>query len=141
MNIQLKTINYVIAGLERSSNPLAQELKSLSISKLYHKFFNNFRMGNNDNPKGLSLTPFGFKILSDYLKSYAVDLDKDYKLAIKDLVYLDAHAKMPYFIKTVADKSQPPVFSTKIFFFEVGLGIMLKLADGKVSNLRDLQIR
>jgi len=101
--------------------------------KVFHKIFQSYR-GNN-TPKGLMLTWVGYRLLSTYIKSYEIMLPDECRLGSRDLLYLDDRAKMPYYISRGEDESG----GTRLVVFEAKLGIMLKLADGMISNLRDME--
>lgn len=102
--------------------------------KVLHKLFHSYR-GKDDRPKGLRLSALGFRILSSYVKSYEIKMPEGYRLGSRDLLYMDARAKMPYYIGRGEDEDG----GTILVVFEAQLGIMLKLADGMISNLRDME--
>ena len=98
--------------------------------RVYRSLFINYRKG----AKGLQLTDMGLRILRNYFKSYDIVTPELYRFGSRDLLYLDSRAKMPYFI----DNNMLGDAGACLVVFELKLAIMLKLADGMISNLREM---
>ncbi len=109
-------------------------LVGIEDEKVLHKIFHSYR-GKDAPPKGMRLSSLGYRMLGTYVKSYEINMPEGYRLGSRDLLYLDARAKMPYYIGRGEDEDG----STILVVFEAQLGILLKLADGMISNLRDME--
>jgi len=111
-----------------------QYLGGMSNEQICHLIFHSFR-GGQDKPKGMRLTWLGYNILKDYFRPYDIDVPADYLVTSRDLIYLDRRAKMPYYVGKGPDGKG----AYTLVVFEPSLGILLKLADGMISNLRNME--
>lgn len=89
--------------------------------------FGNFR-GRDQSARGLRLTNFGLQIMRTYFQAYDIRRPEGRKLQSLELIYLDKRAKLPYFIREDGD----------LVMFDPELGIKLKLADGDIGLLIEM---
>lgn len=126
-------VRFLRESVTKDNNDLRKHLDGFTDQQVFHKLFHSYR--GSGGPKGLRLTWLGFQLLSSYTQSFEVPMPDDYRLGSRDLLYLDARAKLPYYIGRGEDENG----GTRFVVFEAKLGIMLKLADGMISNLRDME--
>jgi hypothetical protein len=91
--------------------------------------------------KGQKLTFLGLKLLSLLFRPYEISVPDDYVVKSRDLLFMDRRAKLPYFLgkEEPADPKKPdPNAKTRLVVFEADLGVMLKLNDGSISDLRTM---
>ena len=132
-SIHYKIVQYLREKLAKDNHKLANRIVGFTDEQCYHKLFYSFR--GREAPEGLRLTYLGHEILRCYFESYEVPMPENYCLGFLDLLYLDNRANMPYYIE-----HDGPGFETlKLVVFEAKLAILLKLADGMISNLRDME--
>jgi hypothetical protein len=134
MSVHAKLLALLREKLAADKHPLNKHVDGFSDQQVYHKLFHSFR-GTSDTPKGLRLTWLGLTLLSLYFRGYPLTVPKDYTLGTLDLLYLDNRAKMPYYIGHGEGEEGETIFVV----FEAKLGILIKLADGMISNLRDME--
>jgi hypothetical protein len=134
MSVHLKLVNSLRDSVLKDSNDLGKHIVGVSDEQACHKVFHSYR-SRGDNPKGLRLTWLGLQLLATYFRSYEVKVPEDYRLGTLDLLYLDNRAQMPYYI----GYGETDEGTVKLVVFEAKLAIVLKLADGMVSNLRDME--
>jgi hypothetical protein len=134
MSQHARIVTFLRDAVAKDGNALGKHLAGFTDEQVFHKVFHSFR-GGKEQPKGLRLTWLGYKLLSLYFQGYDVTMPEGYRLGYSDLLYLDARAKMPYYI----GRGEEDDGSTKLVVFDAKLGIMLKLADGMISNLRDME--
>ena len=126
-------LNYIKIRIEEDNNPLREHLDGCSDIEIYRKLFKNFR--SIDSYKGLQLTWLGLNIIKPYFQIYEIILPPEEHIRGQDLLYLDRMAKFPYYIQRGETKDA----EMKILLFDGKLALMLKLADGKISNLRQME--
>jgi hypothetical protein len=133
MSPHARIVDHLREAVAKDNNTLGKHLVGFTNDQVFHKLFHSFR--GKDAPKGLRLSWLGLKLLSAYFQSYDVPVPEDYRLGFRDLLYLDARAKMPYYIGRGEDENG----AVKLIVFEAKLAIILKLADGMVSTLREME--
>ena len=134
MNAHERIVRFLRESVAKDSSPLAQHLDGYSDEQVYHKIFYSYR-GKGGPPKGLRLSWLGLEMLSTYTQSFDIEVPEGYKIGSHDLLWLDGKAKMPYYIGYGEREDGRP----RLVVFEAKLGITLKLADGMISNLRDME--
>jgi hypothetical protein len=134
MSQHTQIVQFLRDSVAKDQNDLGKHLRGFTDEQVFHKLFMSFR-GKSDESKGLRLTWLGYRLLSTYTQSFEVSMPEAYRLGSRDLLYLDARAKMPYYIGRGEDEDG----GTRLIVFEAKLGIMLKLADGMISNLREME--
>ena len=95
--------------------------------QLLRMMFQNLRR-SAEGTKGMRLTNAGLTIMRTYFRAFECKMPDDAELALPDLLYLDARARMPYH----ADKEGFVIFETE-------LGMKLKLAEGRVATLIEIE--
>ena len=133
MSIHHKIVSTLRERLADDNSEMHTHFVGFSDEQLFHKIFHNYR--GTDMPKGLRLTWLGYSMIKTYFKEHPVDVPEGYRLGFLDLLYLDNRAKMPYYI----GRGENDDGGTMLVVFESKLGILLKLADGMISNLRDME--
>lgn len=103
-------------------------LKNLEDDKLVRMIFFNFRGGSKENARGLRLTNFGLQILQGIFQFVEIKFPEGHKLNIPEILYFDHRASLPYYIS-----------DDHVVVFEAELGMKLKLADGDVDTLMDIE--
>jgi hypothetical protein len=134
MNPHALIVAHLREQLSKDKHELEKHLVGFTDEQVFHKLFYSYR-GKDSPPKGLRLTWLGYTMVSRYFQSYEVAMPENYKIGSLDLLYLDSRSKMPYYIGRGEDENGGTILAV----FESKLGIMLKLADGMISNLRDME--
>jgi len=134
MSPHARIVAHLRTQLAKDGHELRKHLDGFTDEQVFHKLFHSYR-GKDSAPKGLRLTWLGYKLVSLYFKAYEVNMPENYRLGLLDLLYLDSRSKMPYYIGHGEDKDGGTILAV----FEAKLGIILKLADGMISNLRDME--
>lgn len=128
-------MNTVHASVIRRVREWATASQSKSVStldqlddlKLARLLFSNYR-GQGATARGLRLTRYGFDLLRHCFRAYPIDLPEGYRATLPELLYLDRRATLPYHLT-----------ATHLYVFESQLGIMLKLADGRIATLIEME--
>jgi hypothetical protein len=94
--------------------------------QIIRMMFANFR-GREAQARGLRLTNFGVQVMKSYFQAYEIEREGK-KLGPMELVYLDKKARLPYWVDD----------SGNVVMFDPELGIKLKLADGDISLLMEM---
>ena len=134
MSTHERLVRFLRDSVAEDSNPLGKHLIGFTDAQVYHKLFHSYR-GKSGPPKGLRLSWLGLEMLSAYIQSFDIEVPEGYRIGPRDLLWLDARAKMPYYIGYGEREDGRP----RLVVFEAKLGITLKLADGMISNLRDME--
>ena len=106
-------------------NLLVEKISGLTDEQIARMLFSNFR--GREAPKGLRLTNFGLQTMRGYFQSCEVKLPEGHTLSTPEILYLDHHATLPYHVT-----------DTRIVVFESDLGMKLKLADGDIGTLIEI---
>ena len=132
MSVHATLVQFIKEVTEKDKNPLADALDQCSEYQIYRKIFKNYR--NIGIQKGFELTWLGFNLFKSYFSVYEVIIPLEEKIRAYDILYLDKKATMPYYIQRESYDGLK-----KILTFDAQLALMLKLADGRISNLRELE--
>lgn len=119
-------LNHVRASYETQTGLIAKKLSALSDDHLIRMMFASYR-GKND-AKGLRLTNFGMQVLRSVFMCYEIKLPDEHTLKAPEILYLDHRATLPYFVS-----------NEKIVVFETELGMKIKLADGDINTLIEIE--
>ncbi len=95
--------------------------------QIVRMMFSNFR-GRDSQSRGLRLTNFGMQVMITYFQAY--EIERDGKPSAMELVYLDNKARLPYHVDPEG----------KMVMFDPELGIKLKLADGDITTLMEMDV-
>jgi len=120
--IHLTLIEYIREQTKINGGELAQKLSTISDESMVRMMFSNYR--GKEKAKGLRLTKFGLEVMNRYFKSYQIKIPEGMQMQAQHLLYLDKKAKMPYYYS-----------NTDIIIYENELGIKLKLADGSIDTM------
>lgn len=110
----------------KGDEKLATQFGKLTDDKLAQKIFANFR--GADASRGLRLTKFGVEIMKKYFWFFAIPLPEGAAVKPKTLLYLDRRATMPYYVSNEG-----------YVVFERDLGFKLKLAEGNMDVVREIE--
>ena len=120
-------ISYIREVSGKESGELSVRLANMNDAEFTRKMFFNHR-GSNDDTRGLRLTNFGLTVMKMYFKGYEQKMPEGVRLMPLHLLYLDQHASMPYYCS-----------NDGFFIFDHHLGIKLKLADGHIEILMEIE--
>jgi hypothetical protein len=116
--------------------------EKISIDKKIHKFTEIFQHNTNEIlirmmfsnyrgqiiAKGFRLNSFGLEVMKTYFEHLEVKMPEGEKLLPSHLLYLDKTATQPYYCD-----------GSGFVFFDSRMGIKLKLADGKIKILLEIE--
>lgn len=122
--VHAKLITLVRKATAKDTNPVFDDKTDEQVMRL---MFGNFR-GRDQSTRGMRLTNFGLQIMETYFQSYNIRRAEGRKIAPVELLYLDRKAKLPYYIKD----------DNNLVMFDPELGIKLKLCDGDIQTLIDM---
>lgn len=111
----------------KESGKIASTLSSLSDEQVVRMMFSNYR-GRDRQARGLRLTNFGLEVMKCYFKFWEIQQPQGHTVVTQELLYLDRRATLPYYFN-----------NEKVVVFEAELGIKLKLADGQISTLIEIE--
>lgn len=121
----------IIAHLRKSSadigSDLHKHLETLTDPQVVKLMFSSVR-GRGETARGLRLTNSGLQMMMEHFKYFEVKFPEGHKLQANELVYLDRRAHLPYFCS-----------AEKIVLFETELGMKLKLMDGDITRLCEIE--
>jgi hypothetical protein len=132
-SIHTKTLRHLQDAMGKDSNELGKHIIGVTDDQAFYKLFHSFR-GKNEH-KGLRLTWLGYEIIRTYFRAFEIPVPSDYRMGTLDLLYLDNRARMPYYI----GRGEGEDGLTKFVVFEAKLAVVLKLADGMVRTLREME--
>lgn len=115
--------NAIIEFLRDHKDPHLEKFTTLSDEQIVHRMFSNHR-----GRRGVRLTHFGLQIMQNYFESYEVKVPKDETIKPNQLVFLDERATLPYYCD-----------DGRIVVFDHELGIKLRLVDGRLSILVNIE--
>lgn len=124
MGVHLKIIDTMRRLNARNPHPLAGELGE-DDAVLVRRYFNNYRAGDIEKPRGLRLRNEGLIIMKCFFKSWDLPLARDYRINSRHLLYLDRVCTMPWFLSP-----------KQLTLFEPGLAMRAKLI-GDLDILKD----
>jgi hypothetical protein len=118
----MNPVHRVILAHMRATSSEAK-LTAFTDQQLIHRMFSNHR-----GQRGMRLTQFGLQVMQCYFTAYDVKVPEDEIIAPKHLICLDERAIMPYYM----DK-------THIVVFDPAFGVKLRLVDGRLSTLMEIE--
>jgi hypothetical protein len=113
----------IVDFLRETHDPKLTPLIALPDVQIVHRMFFNYR-----GRRGVRLTNFGLQILRTYFQHYEVKVPKDEVIKPIHLVFLDDHATLPYYCD-----------DGHIVVFDHELGVKLRLVDGRLSTLVNIE--
>ena len=125
--IHTSLLNHIRESLAAEDNPLVGKMiDGKSDEQIIRMMFSNFR-GRAEAARGLRLTNFGVTVMRTYFQGYEIEREGK-KVGPMELVYLDKKARLPYWIDDQGN----------VVMFDPELGIKLKLADGDITILMEM---
>lgn len=109
--------------MREAADPLLKSLLDRPDEQIIQRLFFNHR-----GQRGVRLSKFGHEIMRYYFRSYEVRLPEDEVIMPRHLIFLDEHVALPYFLDT-----------HRIVVFNDELGVKLRLVDGRLSVLVDIE--
>lgn len=119
-------LRHVREALATQPGPLQGKLAALGDEQLVRMMFSSYR-GRAD-ARGLRLTNFGLQVMRAAFKSYEIACPEGHRLRAPEILYLDHRASLPYFVS-----------DERVVLFESELGMKLKLADGDIGTLLEIE--
>ncbi len=110
----------------RETAPPDRRVSELSDEQIVRMMFVNYRP--RAKSRGLRLTNFGLQFMRGMFQAIEVPMPEGHTVQARELLYLDKRATMPYHVS-----------DTRIVVFEMDLGIMLRLADGDIATLIEIE--
>lgn len=115
----------IIAYIRDNINDkLAASFADLTDEQIVRRMFANYR-----SSKGLRLTNFGLQLMRQYFQGYRTLIPDDEHVRPMHLIFLDQHARLPYFCN-----------ANEIVVFDRLLGIKLQLIEGRLSTLVEIGV-
>lgn len=128
-------IAHVRAQAALDGGELAAKFAAMPDQGLLRSMFSSYRSGDAPAagstpvlPRGLKLSKFGLEVMRRYFKSYEVAMPDGERVETRHLLYLDRVATMPYYCSRDG-----------FVFYEHQLAIKLRLADGKIGTLIEIE--
>lgn len=125
-DVHRAVLRHVRESLAAQPGPLASKLAGLGDEQLVRMMFSSYR-GRAD-ARGMRLTNFGLQVMRSVFKSYEIALPEGHRLRVPEILYLDHRASLPYFVS-----------DERVVLFESELGLKLKLADGDLATLIEIE--
>lgn len=116
------------AAAEGVEPTISARVSALSDRELLRLMFMSLRTARGET-HGMRLTAFGLTVMLAFYKAFDMALPKDHPPTPADILYLDSRAAMPYFCS-----------KERLVVFETQLGVKLRLADGMIGTLRDMDV-
>lgn len=116
-----------IREMSQKNNSLIQILADKTDEQIIRLMFQNFR-GRDKSARGLRLTNHGLEIMRAFFQAYEIEAFEGRRPGSTELIYLDRRAKLPYHIRE----------NGSLVMFDPELGIKLKLADGDIRTLIEM---
>jgi hypothetical protein len=107
-----------------ASTAFSDKLATWDDELMLHRLFSNYR-----GERGLRLTQFGHQIMQHCFQSYEFENTNNEKLRPIHLLFLDRHAKMPYF----CDRQ-------KLVVYDKQFAVYLRLVGGDLAALTAIDI-
>jgi hypothetical protein len=122
-------VAYIRDVVNEDNTELHEKFLSLSDEQIIRMMFSNYRAKGAGSSRGLRLTKFGLQIMKNYFQGYECKMPEGTKLLPLHLLYLDSKASMPYYCSN----------EEGFVIYDRYLGTKLKLADGKISTLMEIE--
>lgn len=133
MSLHAKIVAHLRTQVEKDGSPFKEYFTDFTDAQVMRVIFFSFR--GKETPQGMRLSPTGIRIMESYFKPYEITMPDGYHIGSADMLYLDAKAQWPYYIGFGVDDGG----KERLVVFDHKLGIKLKLADGAISNLREIE--
>ena len=117
-------LEYLRTALNAAGGKQAQFIENLDDHKLLRMMFANYR---GEQARGMRLTNFGLQLMKSQFQYYEVRLP-EVASRTSEVLWLDRRATMPYHLQ-----------GERLILFESELGMKLKLADGDIRTLMEIE--
>lgn len=107
---------------------IAEKIAKLSDRQLLKTMFANLRTGGDGVLRGLRLSQVGLVTMQHFFRAFECKMPEDGKLSAPELLYLDSKSRLPYHAS-----------ENGFVIFETELGVKLKLAEGRISTLIEIE--
>ena len=125
--IHSSLLTYIRDALAAEDNPVVGKMiDGKTDEQVVRMMFSNIR-GRDSQMRGLRLTNFGVTVMRSYFQAYEIEREGK-KVGPLELVYLDKKARLPYWVDDTGN----------VVMFDPELGIKLKLADGDITILMEM---
>lgn len=118
-------IDYIREQTEKEGGELYKKFSSMTDETVIRMMFGNFR---GKSERGMRLTNFGLQVMKRYFEGYEITMPSDIKLRTIHMIYLDQKAALPYYCSIEG-----------FVIYDRDLGTKLKLADGKIDTLIEIE--
>lgn len=126
----------LLKDLSNTDNDPTKELfDSIDIRKLKSIFFMNYR-SNGKREAGLRLTNQGKTIMEGFFECWEIPIDNEFDIGNREIMILDRHCKLPYYIQYKPRMSQPRM----LILFDKELALILKLNSGNIRMIADMEL-
>jgi hypothetical protein len=125
--VHLSIVNYLREMNAREAHPSLTRFDSMTEEQIVRLMFQNYR-GRDRDARGLRLTNHGLEIMRTFFQAYEIEAFEGRRPGSLELIYLDRRAKLPYHIRE----------NGNLVMFDPELGIKLKLADGDIRTLIEM---
>jgi len=125
--VHVSLVNYIRGTSPPEGSAIYKIIDGKTDDQIVRLMFQNYR-GKDKAARGLRLTNFGVQVMQTYFQAYEITAPEGRIPGAHELVYLDRTAKLPYHIGT----------NGNMMMFDPELGIKLKLADGDIRTLIEM---
>jgi hypothetical protein len=125
--VHISVIKHIRDSSKEDGGKIAATFANLTDEQVVRQMFSNYR-GRDEKARGLRLTNIGLEMMKSYFHYYEIKLAEGRRVAPNEILYLDRRATLPYFYS-----------NEKIVVFETELGVKLKLADGEIATLIQME--
>lgn len=121
-------LRHIRDASSKEEGKIASTLTSLTDEQIVRMMFSSYR-GRDGASRGMRLTNIGLEIMKSYFTFFEIKMPENHMVQSGELIYLDRRATLPYFFS-----------NDRIVVFETELGIKLKLADGDIPTLIEMEV-
>lgn len=125
--VHAAVIQHIRNASAEEGGKFAEHFGTLSDEQIVRMMFSNFR-GRDNKARGLRLTNMGLELMKSYFRAYEIAMPEGHRVQSRETLYLDKRATLPYFFS-----------NEKVVVFETELGVKLKLADGDINTLIEIE--
>lgn len=122
--VHAKLVTLLREATERDENTI---FTGKTDEQVVRMMFGSFR-GRDQTTRGMRLTNMGLQVMTSYFQAYQIKRPEGRKVTAIELLYLDRRSKLPYFVGETG----------QLVMFDPDLGIKLKLCDGDIQTLIDM---
>jgi len=124
--VHAAVIKHIRSVFANGSEKSAEYFLSLKDDQMMRLMFSSVR-NDSGKTRGMRLTNSGLEIMKSCFQFFDVPREAGLDINNNELLYLDRRAKLPYYID-----------ASRVVVFESDLGMLLKLADGSIHTLMQI---